>query len=60
MKWNKFYTWFCISLAVMFYFSMVEARLAGDFDKATFELIWAGVWAYLFSQQKTPTETKEP
>jgi hypothetical protein len=58
MMWNKPWTWICLVMFLGQLYLMHQAQGAGEYDKATFEALWAAMWAYLLSLQSKPTETK--
>jgi hypothetical protein len=58
MKWNEFWTWFCLAGVLINVTSTVQANIAEVFDRATFHLLWTIIWVYLLSLQSKPTEKK--
>jgi hypothetical protein len=59
MKWDEFWTWVCLAVMLVHFFGVVEAKNAGNFDKASFKTLWLLVWGYFLSLQQTPTEGKQ-
>jgi hypothetical protein len=58
MKWNEFWTWFCLAMLLINAISMIAENRVEAFDQATFYLLWTIIWAYFLSLQSKPTETK--